>query len=113
MIVYKQGDVVLVKFMFSEGTTGYKKRPALVISSDDYHRNRQEVIIAAITSNIHRILTGDTKIDEWQKANLLAPSLAAGIVQTVKGEMIERRLGTLSKGDFHRVQKNLRVLFRL
>ncbi len=112
MIVYNQGDVILVKFVFSEGT-GYKKRPALVLSADNYHHNRQEVVIAAITSNIQRILVGDTKISHWQKANLLAPSLVAGIVQTIKGEMIERRLGILSKEDFQRVQKNLKVLLGL
>ena len=61
---YKKGDIVLVKVIFSEGS-GTKKRPALIISDEYYHNNRQKVIIAAITSNIERILPGDTKIKEW------------------------------------------------
>ncbi len=108
MMRYRQGDIVLVKFIFSEGTE-FKKRPALVISSDDYHRNRQEVMIAAITSNVERALTGDTEIKQWKKANLLFPSLVAGIIQTIKGEMLERKLGILSPEDFRKVQENLKM----
>ncbi|MDI6791263.1 MAG: type II toxin-antitoxin system PemK/MazF family toxin [bacterium] len=55
MINYKRGDVVLAEVVFSEGT-GTKKRPALIISSDEYHHGRQEVIIAAVTSNVKRML---------------------------------------------------------
>ena len=59
MMNYKQGNVVLVKVIFTEGS-GVKKRPALIISDEYYHNNRQEVLIAAITSNIDRVLPGDT-----------------------------------------------------
>lgn len=106
MTKYKRGDIVLVEVVFPEGI-GTKKRPALVISTDDYHKRRQEVIIAAITSNVKRVLIGDTKIDKWKEAGLIYPSLVTGVVQTVKGSMIIRKLGTLSKQDFQKVQKNL------
>ena len=104
----KQRDIALVKFVFSEGT-GFKKRPALILSSDEYHGSRQEVIIAAITSNVDRILTGDTRIKDWKKANLLFPSIVTGIVQTIKSDMMERLLGSLSLDDFEEVQKNLKI----
>lgn len=107
MINYKQQDIVLVDFGFSEGI-GSKKRPALIISSDNYHKNRQEAIMVAITGNIERILFGDTKIEGWKEAGLLYPSLVTGIIRTIKGNMIIRRLGTLSKPDFQKVQKNLK-----
>lgn len=106
MINYKTWDVVLIDVVFSEGG-GLKKRPALIISSENYHRTRQEVIIAAITSNIRRVLIGDTVIDEWKEAGLLYPSRVTGIIQTLKWDMIERKLGTLSKKDIQNVQKNL------
>ena len=106
MTKYKQGDIVLVDFGFSEGT-GSKKRPTLIISSDNYHNDRQEVIVAAITGNIKRALFGDTKIDKWKEAGLICPSLVTGIMRTIKGSMIIRKLGTLLIQDFQRVQKNL------
>ena len=110
MMHYNCRDVVLVDVVFSDGS-GVKKRPALVISSKEYHLNRQEVIIAAITSNIRRALVGDTKLKKWEEAKLLFPSLVTGIIQTVKSDMIDRKIGVLEKQDFRQVQKNLnRVL---
>lgn len=106
MTSYKQGDIALVEFGFSEGT-GSKKRPALIISSDTYHKNRQEIIVVAITSNIERILFGDTKIDNWKQAGLIYPSLVTGIIRTIKADVIIRKLGILSKQDFQKVAKNL------
>lgn len=106
MTKYKRQDIVLVDFGFSEGG-GSKKRPALVISSDDYHKYRQEVIIAAVTSNIKRILFGDTKIDKWKEAGLLYPSLVTGIIRTIKDTMVIHKLGVLLLEDFQEVQKNL------
>lgn len=107
MTNYKQGDIVLVDFGFSE-RTGAKKRPALIISSDNYHKNRQEVIIVAITSNTKRALFGDTKIEEWEKAGLIYPSLVTGIMRTIKESMIIHKLGILSQRDFQRVRENIR-----
>lgn len=104
---YRQGDIVLVKVIFSEGS-GVKKRPALIISSNDYHNHRQEVIIAAVTSNIDRLLPGDTKIKDWQKSGLKYPSIVTGIIQTFKVNIIERKLGSLSSVDFLNFQNNLK-----
>jgi mRNA interferase MazF len=106
MTSYKRGDIVLVDFGFSEGA-GSKKRPALIISSDSYHKGRQEIIIAAVTSNIKRVLFGDTKIDKWKEARLIYPSLVTGVIRTIKVSVIIRKLGVLSKQDLQKVQKNL------
>ena len=102
----EQGDVVLVEVVFSE-RTGLKKRPALVISGKKYHDNRQEVIIAAITSNIERILIGDTPIKYWQEAGLKYPSIVTGILQTIKQKMLRLKIGTLTNDDLQSVKKNI------
>lgn len=73
-----------------------------------YHNHRQEVIIAAVTSNIDRLLPGDTKIEDWQEAGLKYPSLVTGIIQTLKMNTIGRKLGHLSLYDFSKIQKNLK-----
>ena len=106
MTNYRQGSIVLVDFGFSE-ETGAKRRPALIISRENYNKNRQEVIVAAITSNIKRELFADTKVEQWKEAGLMRPSKVSGIIRTVKNRMIIRQLGSLTKQDFQNVQNSL------
>ncbi len=107
MTGYSRGDVVLVGFVFAD-ETGRRLRPAVVISSSAYHHVRQEVIVAAITSNIKRCLFGDHVISDWKGAGLLFPSVVAGIIRTMKRTMIERKLGSLAKADLEAVERDLR-----
>ncbi len=107
MTVYSRGDVVLVGFVFSD-ESGKKLRPAVVISSPAYHRARQEVIVAAVTSNTQQRLFGDHLLAEWKRAGLLFPSVVTGILRTIKRTMIDRRLGSISKSDMERINGALR-----
>lgn len=99
--------MVLVSFVFTD-ESGAKLRPALVISSDAYHASRQEVIIAAITSNVRRRLVGDHRVADWRAAGLLFPSVVTGIYRTIKETAIMRRLGTLARRDQIAVDQQLR-----
>ncbi len=112
MTEYSRGDVVLVNFVFSD-ETGVRRRPAVVVSSNEYHQRRQEAIIAAITSRTDRVLIGDHPISEWQGAGLLFPSVATGIIRTVKQGMIARKLGAMPNGDMQAIDSNLRIALGL
>ncbi|MBI4591671.1 MAG: type II toxin-antitoxin system PemK/MazF family toxin [Candidatus Rokubacteria bacterium] len=97
---------MLVGFVFSD-ESGRKLRPVLVLSSPAYHRGRQEVIVAAITSNIRRRLFGDHVISDWKGAGLFFPSSVTGILRTVKRTMVDRKLGSMPKGDMEAVDREL------
>ena len=112
MTDYNRGDVVLVSFVFSD-KTGERRRPAVIVSSDAYHQSRQEAIIAAVTSRIDRILMGDHLISDWQSAGLLFPSVATGIIRTIKQSMIAKRLGTVPQPDMQGIEDNLRDILGL
>jgi len=112
MIEYSRGDVVLVNFVFSD-ETGVRRRPALVVSSNEYHQGRQEAIIAAITSRTDRVLIGDHLISNWQGVGLLFPSVATGIIRTIKQDMISRKLGAMPKGDMQAIDSNLQMALGL
>ncbi len=107
MTASSRGDVVLVGFVFSD-ESGRKVRPAVVISSPAYQRARQEVIVAAITSNVRRRLFGDHLISEWKAAGLLFPSTVTGILRTIKRTMIDRKLGSMPKSDMDAIDRELR-----
>jgi mRNA interferase MazF len=112
MINFNRGDVVLVRFVFSD-ETGAKHRPAVIVSTNDYHQSRQETIMAAITSNVDRLLSGDHRISDWKAAGLLFPSTATAIIRTIKQTMIERRLGTMPPADMHAIEQKLREVLAI
>ena len=112
MTGYKRGDVVLVRFIFSD-ETGERQRPAVILSSDSYHKSRQEAIIAAITSRTDRILVGDHLINDWEGAGLLFPSVATGIIRTIKQGMIAKKLGIMPLPDMKSIEGNLRAALGL
>ena len=56
---YKRGDVVLLLFPHSNLLTA-KRRPALIVQSDDIDTGIPQKIVAMITSNIQR--TGSTRV---------------------------------------------------
>ncbi len=96
---YEFGDVVLVRFPFTDQSTT-KKRPAIVVSSASYHRERSDLILMAVTSQIGAMRrTGDILVEGWQEAGLLKPSVVKPVVATVQRDGVLRRLGRLGKDD--------------
>lgn len=48
---YKQGEVVVVPFPFSD-LSGIKKRPVMILSTEQYNAKTQDVVVCGITSNL-------------------------------------------------------------
>lgn len=105
------GDIVLVKFPFSDLETT-KKRPALVLGAVSL-KSLSLVTIAMITSKIDGIqLPGDVELEDWKQAGLLHPSIVRlSKVATLEHGLIEKRLGKLSRGDFAQLAKVFRKAF--
>ena len=60
-IAYNFGDVVLVPFPFTDQRTT-KKRPAVIVSSEAYNRERPDIIVVAVTSQGRSIAgVGETR----------------------------------------------------
>ena len=107
---YSFGDIVLVPFAFTD-QTATKKPPAIVVSSDAYHRDRRDVILIAVTSQA-RPGPGISEftVDGWQDAGLLKPSVVKPILATVDRDLILRKLGTLRDDDRRAVQHTLSAI---
>ena len=112
MTSFSRGDVVLVKFVFAD-EKGVKQRPGLIVSTDKYQLGRRETILAAITSNIGRLLVGDYKVKAWRESGLLYPSIVTGIVRTIKHDMIASKIGDLPQSELHAVEDKLREILAL
>lgn len=103
MTSYSFGDVLLVPFPFTD-LTQTKSRPAVVISSDAYHQDSYDVVIAAITSKPRGERCGEVALLEWQQAGLLRPSVVVPVLATLSRRLILRHFGALGPAD----RQNLR-----
>ena len=50
-MAYRQGDIVLVSFPFTDLTSS-KRRPALILSPDSFNAAGEDLVLAAVTSHI-------------------------------------------------------------
>jgi len=96
---YEFGELVLVPFPFSDQHTA-KRRPAAVVSSDRYDRERPDLIILAVTSQVRAArAVGEVAIAKWKEAGLLKPSVLKPLVATIEKGLVLRKLGRLQEGD--------------
>ena len=105
------GDIVVVDF---PGVQGIKRRPALVVSSDQYHRTRPDVIVGVITSQTQTSLgPTDHLLADWKAARLTKPSLFRAFLATLPRASIASTVGQASAADWAAVQECLRAAFEI
>lgn len=110
MTSYEFGDIVLAPFPFTDQTSS-KKRPAVVVSSAAYNRDRLDLIIMAITSQIRPSATfGEVFITGWQTAGLLKPSAIKPILTSIEKNLILRKLGRLEEADRQQLREVLQKI---
>lgn len=110
MINFEFGDVVLVRFPFTDQSTA-KQRPAVVISSEAYHRARPDILIMAITSQARsRPALGEAPIRRWTEAGLIKPSVFKPLLATIERTLVRRRLGHLEPEDLGVLRKLLPII---
>ena len=96
---YRFGDVIVVPFPFTD-QTATKKRPAVVVSSESYHRERPDMILMAITGRVRPAPTGgDAIVVHWQVAGLLKPSVIKPLFTTIETSLVLRQLCKLHADD--------------
>ncbi len=101
------GDVIVVPCPFTD-QSATKKRPAVVVSSDAYHRERPDLILMAITSQMRPAPTvGEVAVVHWQPAGLLKPSVIKPLVTTIEARLVLRQLGSLHADDVAALRKVL------
>jgi len=93
------GDIVLLKFPFTDGNS-FKKRPALVIN--DF--NDGDIIACRITSKIYNT-NYDVLLDEWNKAGLkLSSVVRVHKIATLEKELVDTVLGKVSEAVKTRIR---------
>lgn len=98
------GDIVLVRFPFTDLSTT-KKRPALVLSPAGFTVRQGDVVVLAMTSQPQR--EAKLRLSRWQSAGLPKPTWLKPVVGTLATTLILRRLGRLHPADRPKVRHAL------
>jgi len=86
------GDIVLLRFPYTDGQT-FKKRPALLIN--DF--NNGDIIVCRVTSQIYTSKQ-NIYIDNWEKSGLKLPSvIRIHKVATLEKDMVEIIIGKIDE----------------
>ena len=93
------GDVVLLKFPFTDGKS-YKRRPALIIN--DYDDG--DIIVCRITSQIYETLN-DVNINDWEKSGLRLPSvIRVHKLATLEKDLVEVKMGQIDNSTKEKIR---------
>ena len=111
-MTFKQFDIVKVPFPFTDKASG-KKRPAVIISSDQTFNNHLDrSIMAMITSSKHKPWPLDFVIEEPEDAGLPKTSLIRMKIFTIDNNLVIRKIGKLSKKDAENLKNSISLLFK-
>ena len=94
----RRGDIVLVPFPFTDLSTT-KQRPAVILSSEQYHSVTGDCLIAAITSIVPSTLApGEvllSRADQMAGGLLKSSIVKVGKLLTIDRRLIRRTIGRL------------------
>jgi mRNA interferase MazF len=114
----KRGDVILVRFPHPSGARG-KKRPAVVVQADSYHRAVQTVVVAEVTKNLTMAsdpacLYIDAASPEGKATGLLQDSVVSGLLlATIKADRVAQVIGVLSDSMKRKLDNCLKMALEL
>jgi len=99
------GEIVLLKFPFTDGKT-FKRRPALVIN--DFEDD--DIIVCRITSQIYKT-KNDVLISDWKKTGLKLPSvIRVHKIATLNKDLAEIILGHIDNPTKDKVRATISKL---
>jgi len=107
MTSFDAGDIVLVRYPFTDLSTS-KKRPAVILSPRTYADRFGDVVLMPLTSQPD----ADTSlaITQWRVAGLLKPSWVKPIIGTLATRLVEKHLGKVAATDEQCIRAALAVL---
>ena len=93
-MIYDAFDLVAVPFPFVDKQTR-KRRPALVLSSNEFNRNHDQLMLAMITTAKAGAWVSDVEITQWRAAGLITPCRVRFKLFTLESVRVLRSIGHL------------------
>jgi mRNA interferase MazF len=107
---YVRGMVVNVDLPRLDAPGSWKERPALIVSTEDFHRTRPDDLLVALVT--HRIWkyhgSTDYLLQDWQAAGLTQPSVVRSSLYLLLRSDVKSVRGSLISRDLQGVEASLR-----
>jgi len=112
-MAFHRGDILLVPYPYTD-LKATKTRPAVVISSDRYHEEQPDFLLAALTTNVSAA-TGalDYKLQDWSSSGLRFPTAFKPVIVTLDPSLVVYHIGSLSLRDLTEINFRLRLALDL
>ena len=105
-MIYEPLEVVIVPFPFTD-RQALKRRPALILSSEEFNKTHLQLILAMITSSSGHAWPSDVSLQDWRIIGLSSPCRVRFKLFTLDSATILRRVGPLSARDAGAVSRAL------
>jgi mRNA interferase MazF len=102
---YSKGDVVLIRYPFSDRSDA-KVRPAITVSTP--HQS-QDIFVVPLTSRTDRLLGGEFVMTDWKGAGLNVMSTVKRGLFTIHQNLIIKTVGSISSQDASDLERSLRA----
>ncbi len=104
-IMFKQGDILIVPFPFSD-LSSVKQRPVLILSKTSDNEISDDIITCGITSNLkdakHSVLIDSSSLEE---GNIPAKSrIKIDKLFSIEKNIIKKKIGRINKEIFEKVK---------
>ena len=115
MTPFKRGDVILIAFPFTDLTTT-KMRPGVIVSSDRFNKKYEDIVVAAITSQVPKSLSNDdfslSHTDQADAGLPKASIVKLGKIVTLDQRFVRKKLGRIPEETLFRLTSALHELLK-
>ncbi len=102
---YSKGDVVLVRYPFSDRSDA-KVRPAVTVSAP---HSSQDIFVVPPTSKTDALLAGEFVMNDWKGAGLNVVSAVKRGLFMIHKNLIIKTVGSISDQDAGELERSLRA----
>ena len=109
----QQRDLLLVPFPFSD-QTGKKVRPVIIVSTDEFNKNSEDVIVVGVTSNIskNRYTVNLTKSSLDEGTLFTDCSVKVENILRLDKELIIKKIGRINKDTLIEIVNKLNEIIK-
>ena len=114
MNIYRQRDIVLVPFPFSD-LSGQKVRPVLILSNDVYNQQSADVVVCGLTTNLrpapYSIIVNVTDVEQLGTLRHIS-KIKADTIASLEQSTLIKQIARLKLSVFRQVVAEIEDLIK-